>query len=154
MIYACQGNAWMDEGVMMMWVLKVLQPYIATAPEGIVPILFLNSYRCHMMASVVTRIQDLGVEVEHIPGGCTPLCQPVDIRVNKPFKDRIRRQWELWRIDEGVLTGTTSSPSRADIVQWTLNAANNLPQNIVFNAWRHGDYTWFPITPPAENAIN
>jgi hypothetical protein len=35
-----------------------------------------------MMAGVVTRIQILGVEVVHIPGGCTSLCQPVDIGVN------------------------------------------------------------------------
>ena len=68
-IYACQDNAWMDERVMLMWISKVLEPYIAMAPEGIVPILFLDSYRCHMMASVITTIQDLGVEVEHIPGG-------------------------------------------------------------------------------------
>lgn len=27
-----------------------------------------------------------GVDVEHIPGGCTGLCPPVDIAVNKPFK--------------------------------------------------------------------
>lgn len=107
------------------------------------------------MASVVTRIQDLGVEVEHIPGGCTPLCQPVDIGVNKPFKDHVRRQWEAWMIDEGTLAGTTSPPSRRDIVQWTLNAANDLRQITAFNSWRHQDYTWFPETaqqPPAAAA--
>lgn len=97
-LYACQDNAWMDEKVMLMWVQKVLKPYIATAPEDIVPILFLDSYRCHMMASVVQEIQELGVEVEHIPGGCTGLCQPVDVGVNKPFKNRIREKWESWMI--------------------------------------------------------
>lgn len=147
-IYACQDNAWMDERVMLMWISKVLEPYIAMAPEGIVPILFLDSYRCHMMASVITTIQDLGVEVEHIPGGCTPLCQPVDIGVNKPFKDRIRRQWEEWMINEGILTGTTTPPTRGHIVQWTLNAMNGMSHDIVFNAWRHGRYTWFPTTAP------
>ena len=76
-IYACQDNAWMDERVMLMWVDMVLKPYVNTAPDDMVPILFLNSYRCHMMNSVVKAIQDLGVEVKHIPGGCTSLCQPV-----------------------------------------------------------------------------
>ena len=42
-----------------------------------------------MMGSVVQRIQELGVEVQHIPGGCTSLCQPVNVGFNKPFKDRI-----------------------------------------------------------------
>ena len=66
--YACQDNAWMDERVMLLWVEKVLKPYVEAAPDGIVPILFLDSYRCHMMSSVVDSIQALGVEVEHIPG--------------------------------------------------------------------------------------
>ena len=46
-----------------------------------------------MMASVVQMIQELGVEVQHIPGRCTPLCKPVDVGFNKPFKDWMRWQW-------------------------------------------------------------
>jgi hypothetical protein len=72
----------MDETVMLAWVDQVLQPYVKTAPEDIVPILILDSYQCHMMASVVQKIQELGVEVKHIPGGCTSLCQPVDVGFN------------------------------------------------------------------------
>ena len=41
-IYACQDNAWMDERVMLMWVDMVLKPYVDTAPEDVVPILFLT----------------------------------------------------------------------------------------------------------------
>lgn len=44
---------------MLDWIDLVLEPYIAQAPEGIVPVLFLDSYRAHMMKSVVTRIQAL-----------------------------------------------------------------------------------------------
>jgi hypothetical protein len=146
MVYACQDNAWMDERVMLMWVKKVLQPYVLDAPQHIVPILFLDSYRCHMMASVVEKIQELGVEVEHIPGGCTSLCQPVDVGVNKPFKNRIREQWQMWMIQEGIIHGTTTPPSREDIMQWSLAAMESLPETFVRNAWRHGDYTWFPDT--------
>jgi hypothetical protein len=84
----------MDEEAMIVWVDRVLQPHIETAPSGVMPIIFLDSYRCHMMASVTTKIQDLGVEVQHIPGGCTSLCHPVDIGVNKPFKNRLCSKWE------------------------------------------------------------
>ena len=44
---------------------------VDTAPEDMVPILFLDSYHCHMMNLVVNAIQDHAVQVEHIPGGCT-----------------------------------------------------------------------------------
>ena len=60
----------MDEDAMIVWINQVLCPHIESAPPGVLPIIFLDSYRCHMMASVVSKIQDLGVEVEHIPGGC------------------------------------------------------------------------------------
>ena len=60
--YRCQENAWMDERVMLAWVDEVLVPYVTTAPDNIVPLLILDSYRCHMMGSVVQRIQELGGE--------------------------------------------------------------------------------------------
>ncbi len=110
--YQCQANAWMDEVRMIAWVNEVLAPYIATAPDDIVPLLVLDSYQCHMMASVVQMIQELGVEVKHIPGGCTPLCQPVNVGFNKPFKDCMRRQWTSWMMSEGIIHGTTSQSVR------------------------------------------
>jgi hypothetical protein len=81
-MYRCQANAWMDKAVMVAWVDEVLAPYLAMAPNDVIPLLILDSYRCHMMALVVQMIQELGVEVKHILGGCTSLCQPVDVGFN------------------------------------------------------------------------
>jgi len=143
--YRCQDNAWMDEEVMVAWVNDVLKPYVANAPDHVIPLLILDSYRCHMMASVVTRIQDLGVEVRHIPGGCTPLCQPVDVGFNKPFKDRVRRQWLSWMIREGVVHGTTSPPSRRDVAGWIDRAIAEMKgeEQIIKNAWTKTGYQWW-----------
>jgi hypothetical protein len=55
--YRCQENAWMDKQVMLVWVNEVLVSYVVTAPDNIVPLPILDSYRCHMMGSVVQRIQ-------------------------------------------------------------------------------------------------
>ena len=35
--WRCQDNAWMDEGVMIAWVDEILKPYVANAPEHIIP---------------------------------------------------------------------------------------------------------------------
>lgn len=51
--------------------------------EGIVPVLFLVSYCVHMIEEIMTLIQVLGINVFHIPGGCTGLVtQPSDIGFN------------------------------------------------------------------------
>jgi hypothetical protein len=120
----------MDKVCMIAWVNEVLAPYIATAPNDVVPLLVLNSYRCHMMALVVDLIQELGVEVKHIPGGCTPICQPVNIGFNKPFKDRMRRQWTSWMMSKGIVHGTTSQPVRLDVAKWVNNAMGEMRREV------------------------
>ena len=61
-LYATQEKAWMSEHFMLLWVEKILKPYVATAPAGVMPLLFLDSYQVHNMASVNAAINDLGVE--------------------------------------------------------------------------------------------
>ena len=144
--YHCQPAAWMDETVMIAWVKTVLKLYVEMAPKHVVPVLILDMYRCHMMASTVQMIQELGLNVKHIPGGCTPLCQPVNVGFNKPFKDCMRRQWIQWMLAKGIVHSTTSPPMRADIAHWVNNAMAEMKaeDRIIQNAWRrHGGYKWF-----------
>ena len=112
-------------------------------PIVIVPLMALDSYRCHMMASIVNCIQDLSVEVEHIPRGCTSLCQPLDVGINKPLKVHIRRMWNEWMIKKGILDGKAVPPTRELIVQWIIDSWWKLKTENIKNSWRHGEFNWF-----------
>ena len=151
--YTCQENAWMDESIMLQWVDSVLQPYVATAPPGIVPLLFLDSYKCHLMSSVVSRIQDLGIEVNHIPGGCTGLTQPVDVGINKPLKNRIRHKWEEYMLTEGLLHNRTKPPTRQQLASWCIDSMKEMDEQIVKNAWLRHDYSFFPVDVAARSGV-
>ncbi len=48
LVYACQNKAWFDEPMMLKLIVEILAPYVAAAPEGVVPILFLDSFLVHM----------------------------------------------------------------------------------------------------------
>ena len=65
------------------WVDVILAPYVKMAPPGIIPLLFLDSFKVHMLTSIVQKIQELGIQVEFIPPGCTGLLQPIDGGYNK-----------------------------------------------------------------------
>ena len=43
-VYKCKPKAWFSEDIMLEIVNNVLAPYIATAPPGIVPLLYLDSF--------------------------------------------------------------------------------------------------------------
>jgi len=91
MKYAMQPKAWFDEATMHDWVDYVLKPYVTTAPVGIIPILFLDSFKVHLLGSIAVAIQGLGVELKIIPPSCTGLVQQIDVGINKPFKANMRK---------------------------------------------------------------
>ena len=48
-------------------------------------------------------------------------------------------------MEEVVLKNAkTRAPSRMKIAEWCVEALPTLTEEKVKNAWRHGDYSWFP----------
>jgi hypothetical protein len=146
-LYACQAKAWMDEDKMNEWIDVVLIPWVkkrrAVNPYC-VPLLLLDSYRVHMMGSVVLRIQALGVEVQHIPGGCTYLCQPVDVGINRPIKRAMKEQWEEWMYNGGgIKGGEAMTPTRDLVAEWVIGTYKKIAKETGRNAWMKKGYEWF-----------
>ena len=127
---------------MLEWVDDVLAPHVATAPPGIVPILFLDSFKVHMMGSVVAKIQALGVEVDFIPPGCTGLVQPVDVGYNKAFKAKVRGHFNNWLMTQDPDAPIAKTTHR-HIVEWVLVAENKISAQTIRNAWRKTGFAYF-----------
>lgn len=53
-------------------------------------------------------------------------------------------------IAEGFGNVTTSPQTRENIIEWTRIATNSMPIQMIKNAWRHGEYSWFLPVPAAE----
>ena len=132
----------MSERLMMMWIENILKPYVATAPPGIMPLLFLDSYGVHKMGSVQRTINDLGVEVVIIPPGCTGITQPVDVGYNKPFKNLVRDKYKDWMINDSE--DLTKAPCRVDVAHWIVQAEKEMSVDTLRNAWMRHELEYFP----------
>jgi hypothetical protein len=142
-VYAMQPKAWMDEKMMHKWIDDVLIPWKQTRNPVVVPLLILDAYRVHMMGSIVNRIQSLGIEVQHIPAGCTYLCQPVDIGINRPIKKAMMEQWEDWMYaGGGVVEGVAKPPSRKLVAEWIIDTHKVITEDTARNAWRKTGFEW------------
>ena len=96
------------------------------------------------MGSVVNCIQMMGIEVIHIPAGCTYLCQPIDVGINKPIKCGLRAKWEERMVDgDGIVNGQAKEPSCKMVADWLMEVYNNIPETIGINAWKKEGYEWF-----------
>jgi len=69
-----------------------------------------------------------------IPGGLTSILQPLDVPLNKPFKDGVRKRWMQWMADgihEVTATGRQKKPSEELICLWILQAWNEIPAEMI-----------------------
>jgi len=141
-VYTVQNKAWFNEEVMLHWVEHVLAPYVATAPVGIIPILFLDSFKVHLLGIVANAIQSLGVQVEFIPGGCTGLVQPIDVGINKPYKSSMTKVYTAWMLEQNPNLPIRAA-KREDVSAWILEAVGLITDETVRNAWRKTGYSYY-----------
>jgi hypothetical protein len=127
---------------MLQWVDTVLAPYAATAPIGIIPIIFLDSFKVHMLGTVADAIHKLGVELEFIPPGCTGLVQPIDVGFNKPYKANYTKLYTKFLMNQDA-DQPLSGAKREDVSQWVLDAIGAISEETVKNAWRKKGYSYF-----------
>ena len=84
------------------------------------------------------RILKPQTDLAVIPGGLTSVVQPLDICLNKPFKDLIRQYWSAWIID-GEKTFTKGGNMRAPpldlLCEWVVRAWAAIDAKIVENSF-------------------
>ena len=95
-----QPNAWVDELVMVEWLnqqwkLSVYTLSTAGHMESIlnnqVPrMLVLDVHRAQKTDRIKSTFKSLNTIMAMVPSGCTSLVQPLDVCINKPFKDRVK----------------------------------------------------------------
>jgi len=61
--------------------------------------LVLDAFKGHVTDSVKDQVHKMKTELIVIPGGMTSMLQPMDVSINKPFKDRLRQQYLTWIVD-------------------------------------------------------
>uniref|UniRef100_A0A5S6QMK0 DDE-1 domain-containing protein n=1 Tax=Trichuris muris TaxID=70415 RepID=A0A5S6QMK0_TRIMR len=83
-------TGWMDE----LWIGNVWKQRPGHANER--SLLVWDSFRGHTARSTTSCLRECKVEAAVIPGGLTSILQPLDVSLNKPFKNYIREEWTTW----------------------------------------------------------
>ena len=118
LLLCCQDNAWQDEANMGRWIDEVLVPYLQEKAAGVPVLLFLDQFEAHKTTKTRAKLDGIGVQLQLIPGGCTGLLQPVDVGIGKPFKDRVRKNWFDWMIEQDPAEAIIMNASREEAATW------------------------------------
>ena len=55
-------------------------------------ILIYNSFKDYLEESIKEKFRDSKVDLAVIPGSLTSICQPLNVSINKPFKDNLHKE--------------------------------------------------------------
>ena len=125
-------NGWMTREALMVWIRRILG-----RADGC-RLLVLDSYPAHRTQEDREALLERNVDVVYIPGGCTPLAQPVDVSITKPFKDAVRDTWVTWMREDRPLTaaGNLRQPTRQDVISWVGRAWHSVRPDIIVTAFK------------------
>ena len=97
-------------------------------------IIILDLFKANYTQPVLDRMK-LNFEVVFVPAGMTDLLQPMDLAVNKPLKDGLKKRYGRWyqdQIEEQVKSGI---PPEKVLVDLRLSSIKALHLQWVYEAW-------------------
>jgi DDE superfamily endonuclease len=95
-------------------------------------ILILDEFAGHMTSEVRDAVSSVGGQLLLIPGGYTWKLQPMDIGLNKPFKNKIRDIDDDW----GYTNDYDAKPQREDVAYWIKHAWEQVTYQTMIRTWQ------------------
>ena len=131
-------KGWMDEEGMLLWIRKVWEcrpGYLLRKKACLV----YDMFKTHLMDSIKKKLSEGNTDTAIIPGGLTSQLQPLDVSINKPFKDKVRVLWTEWMAGstdhELTRGGRLKKPSITLWCEWLVKAWNEIDAAIIVKAF-------------------
>jgi hypothetical protein len=108
------------------WIDTELIPELQPTAQDEV-LLALDAAAFHKTPAILQKLRDNHIIPALVPPGCTGLLQPLDTAANKPFKELLREQAELYT-DAQEEAG--NNPEK-----WTVSQKRVMVTHVVAKAW-------------------
>jgi hypothetical protein len=123
-IIRAQEKGWMTEELMLEW-LKIVWSHRPGTFLNQLSMLVLDTFKGHVTDSVKDQLCKMKIKLVVIPGGLTSVLQPMDVSINKPFKDRLSQHYLTLIVDpahELTKTGKIKRAAPSEVAQWVSTA--------------------------------
>ena len=107
-----QNKAWNNKDVMKKWINVVWRKYAHFKLKK-KNMLVLDEASVHKIPEIKKSLELSETKVMMIPGGRTWYLLPIDVSINKPFKDGIRKKYNEYWLEKGDI-----KVSRNEILNW------------------------------------
>ncbi|GJP29644.1 hypothetical protein CLOM_g19279 [Closterium sp. NIES-68] len=143
-VIRAQEKGWIDEDHVKDCIMTVLVPFLKRLPTSRggrqKALVVLDSYKGHLTEGVAALMRLFKLSRAVIPGGCTPIVQPLDVAVNRCLKAHVRRSYSGWfeefGCDSTIPAGNLKKPSAEVVLQCIAAAWKAVPANLIRKAFK------------------
>lgn len=126
---------WSTESTMIEYVREIIIPYVESIRDllGDANQVIIDNFKAQVTLAINEMLEAANVHVCLLPPNTTDVLQPLDIAVNKPVKDFLRKKFELWYANQVAkqLEGVTD-----------IQSANIQPVDMSFVAMKVWSAKW------------
>jgi hypothetical protein len=98
--------------------------------QGLPSLCIWDSYRAHQTEKVLLRAKDLGIQLLEIPKGLTWALQPLDVKVNGPYKQMMNSHWLKHKYNENDVH------CHSNLCQTILSCYDDLKNELISEAFK------------------
>ena len=140
------ANHWSNEETMKRYLQKVVFPYVDQKREALKlektqPALALfDCFKGQTTPDMIALLESQHIISVFVPANCTDKLQPMDISINKPMKDEMKKKFHAWYTDqvckqiqegvplENVKVATPTSIIKHESTNWMMQSWQALQQ--------------------------
>ena len=82
----------MNTDLMKLYIDYLMQIRVSSGQSRLPAMIVYDSFRGHLEESVKQKFNENHVNLAVILSGLTSICQPLDVAINKPFKDNLHKE--------------------------------------------------------------
>ena len=101
--------------------------------------LVYDFFKGYLEESIKIKFRESHVDLVVIPGGLTSICQPLDIVINKPFKDNLHRKWHAWMASDSAretVMGNLRYAKISDVCLWVKHLWEGISDEIIIESFK------------------
>ena len=99
-------NHWANGDTSIRFVKNIILPYVSATRKDLglgkehMALVIFDTFKGHKGDEMDSLLMENNILSVIVPSNCTDLLQPLDLSVNKPLKDHLRRSFQSWYSDE------------------------------------------------------
>ena len=111
-------NHWANESTVKDYFLKIIIPYITKKKKELKldpdqrALCIIDNFSARCTDDVLKLLELPKIDTVFVPSNCTGELQPMDLNINKPVKDMLRKEFHQWYTSEVAAQGGQYKPVR------------------------------------------